>query len=301
MTALKMTKDLVADGLTHQELARLARAGELHRIRRGAYVAEAPGEWEDRDRHRLLLEATLRQSSPDAVASHSSAAVLHDLPTWNDLLPTVHLTRGRGHGGRLRASGHLHVTPLADEEVTEIDGLAVTSLARTVVDLGRSLSLYRSVPVADMALARGLRPDDLDGSLDSAARRVGVGSARRMAAFADGRSESVGESTSRWLFGQYGVPSPQLQYEVFDAGVFVARSDFGWEELRTLGEFDGKIKYGRLLKPGQSASDVVYAEKLREDALRDLGWQVVRWTWEDLARPRLLVARLHRAFDRGRR
>ncbi|MBA3529941.1 MAG: hypothetical protein H0T91_11670 [Propionibacteriaceae bacterium] len=83
-------------------------------------------------------------------------------------------------------------------------------------------------------------------------------------------------------------------------GEQVGRSDFCWEETRTLGEFDGKIKYGRLLKPGQNPSDVVFAEKLREDALRDLGWQVVRWIWEDLARPRALAERLERAFARGR-
>jgi hypothetical protein len=49
-----------------------------------------------------------------------------------------------------------------------------------------------------------------------------------------------------------------------------------------VGEFDGKVKYGRLLEPGQDVGEVVYAEKLREDAIRDEGWQVVRWTWLDL-------------------
>jgi len=51
--------------------------------------------------------------------------------------------------------------------------------------------------------------------------------------------------------------------------------DFYWDEQKTVGEFDGKIKYGRLLKPGQRIEDVVFAEKLREDAVRDLGLQVV--------------------------
>lgn len=45
----------------------------------------------------------------------------------------------------------------------------------------------------------------------------------------------------------------------------------------------------------------MYAEKLREDLLRDLGWQLIRWTWDDLGRPQWLVSRLERAFVRGTR
>jgi hypothetical protein len=54
----------------------------------------------------------------------------------------------------------------------------------------------------------------------------------------------------------------------------IACVDFYWEEQRTVGEFDGKIKYGRLLKPGKRIEDVIFEEKVREDALRDLGLQV---------------------------
>ena len=62
----------------------------------------------------------------------------------------------------------------------------------------------------------------------------------------------------------------------------LGRSDFGWEEFRTIGEFDGAQKYGRLLLPGQAQGDRIYQEKLREDRIRDAGWQVARWTWDEL-------------------
>jgi hypothetical protein len=65
------------------------------------------------------------------------------------------------------------------------------------------------------------------------------------------------------------------------------RTDFYWEEFRTVGEFDGKAKYGRDLRPGQDPGEAVYREKRREDALRDLGLQVVRWTWDELSRSAL--------------
>ena len=59
------------------------------------------------------------------------------------------------------------------------------------------------------------------------------------------------------------------------------------------------VKYGRLLKPGQTAGDAVHGEKLREDALRDHGWQVARWTWDDLWQPQKIVDRILRAFARS--
>jgi hypothetical protein len=99
---------------------------------------------------------------------------------------------------------------------------------------------------------------------------------------------------------ELGLPKPQLQVRILDTnGRLVARSDFGWLDRRTVGEFDGKIKYGRALEPGKSIEDVVYEEKLREDAIRDLGWQVVRWTWADLKRPEIIRDRLLRAFARA--
>jgi hypothetical protein len=47
--------------------------------------------------------------------------------------------------------------------------------------------------------------------------------------------------------------------------------------------------------------DVLFAEKKREERLRELGWQVVRWVWADLYRPDELLQRLRAAFERGRR
>ncbi|MDT7681251.1 MAG: hypothetical protein QOG57_1561, partial [Pseudonocardiales bacterium] len=64
-------------------------------------------------------------------------------------------------------------------------------------------------------------------------------------------------------------------------------------------EFDGRIKYGRLLRPGQAPGDAVFEEKRREDALRDHGLRVVRWCWDDLDTFAAVADRLRRAFRRG--
>ena len=145
-------------------------------------------------------------------------------------------------------------------------------------------------------------PVELGAAVVGGAGRNGIGRARIATGMLDIRSESPGESASRVIFQLHGLPAPDLQHEVRAAdGTLVGRSDAAWPEFRTLGEFDGRTKYGRLLRPGQRTEDVVYAEKLREDALRELGWEVVRWTWADLRDPEALIRRIERAFERGRR
>lgn len=154
-----------------------------------------------------------------------------------------------------------------------------------MLDLGRTVPFEQAVAAGDRALQLGLGRDDLTVTLGALARWPGVPRARRVVDFLDADSESPGESVSRVRIFEGGLPAPVLQRRVFDEmGALVGRTDFCWDEHRTIGEFDGKIKYGRLLKPGQSIVDVVAAEKEREDALRDLGWQVVRWIWADLYR-----------------
>ena len=76
-------------------------------------------------------------------------------------------------------------------------------------------------------------------------------------------------------------------------------TDFAWQADRLVGEFDGQIKYGRLLPPGQEPGDAVFAEKRREDAIRDEDWGVIRWVWAELQRPDRLAARVRRARERS--
>ena len=68
-----------------------------------------------------------------------------------------------------------------------------------------------------------------------------------------------------------------------------------WHE----GEFDGEVTYGRLLRPGQSPGVVVFAEKRREDALRDEDLGVVRWIRADLGNFAPTATRLRARFRRA--
>jgi hypothetical protein len=252
-------------------------------------------------RHRLLIRATVAGLRLPSVVSHQSAAVLHGLPLWDVPLDRVHVTR------RPRAwndtSGVLccHVARLSDDEVTQVDGLAVTDPVRTALDLARSLHHEAAVVAIDAALHTGaLSHKRLRERIFDIAGTPGSRSAARAIAAADGRSESVGESRSRVILHRWKLSPSALQFEIRSAGgALVGRTDFAWEAERLVGEFDGRIKYGRSLRPGQDVEDAVFAEKRREDAIRDEDWDVVRWVWADLQRPDRLAARVRRARERS--
>ncbi|MFZ2014790.1 MAG: hypothetical protein WAV00_13285 [Nocardioides sp.] len=118
---------------------------------------------------------------------------------------------------------------------------------------------------------------------------------------ATSKADGAGESRGRWLFRITGIPAPLCQYEVYGAdGTLRGTCDWGWPEYRQLGEFDGKVKYGRLLLPGLTPGDVAFGEKQREDELRALtDFSMIRLTWGDLERPRVTSARLLKSFPRA--
>jgi len=299
LTGLSFRPQILDSGVAEHELRRTLRYGQLKRLRPGAYVRADHRDLNDRvARHALLVSAAVPALSAGAVISHTSAAVLHGLPIWNLQLERVHASRQRRSGDRRGRLLHVHAAPWESDEVVLLDGKAVTSVARTVVDVARLVPFEQAVVVADGALHHDLvTPSELDAALERAAHRRGNTAARRVMAFADGRSESVGESRSRVAIHRAGLEPPTPQWAVLGVtGRLVGRVDFGWPPLRAVGEFDGCAKYGRFLGPGQAPADVVIAEKLREDRLRDEGLRVVRWTWSELDTFAIVAARLERAF-----
>lgn len=299
---LVLRREAIAHGRSDEELARLVRSQAWNRVRRGAYLdGQLPSSTVAR--HALLVAATVADLRRAAVVSHQSAAVLLGLPLWGARLDRVHVTRRPPASSQTSGVLRCHVARLRDDEVTEVDGVAVTDVRRTVLDLARSLPFEAAVVVLDAALHEGmLSRQSVEQRLFDIAGTRGSRHAARVVHFADGRSESVGESRSRVLLHRLGLAPSALQFPVTTpAGGVVGRTDFAWEESRVVGEFDGRIKYGRLLRPGQDPGDAVFEEKRREDAIRDESWEVVRWTWDDLAVPERLGGRLRRAFERGTR
>ncbi|WP_409333154.1 type IV toxin-antitoxin system AbiEi family antitoxin domain-containing protein [Trujillonella humicola] len=298
---LVLRRTALAEGWSDDELERRLRRGELTRLRPGAY---APPQGPDQAtlRHRQLVTATLAALRRPAVVSHQSAAVVHGLPLWGAPLDRVHVTRRPPASGEIGRHLHCHVARLPDEDVTAAGGVAVTTRVRTALDLARTLPFEPAVAMLDRWLfLRLITAGELADGVADLGRLPGARVALRAVRFADGRSESVGESRSRVLLHRLGLMPSTLQLPIADAmGNPLGRVDFAWEDARVIGEFDGRVKYGRLLRPGQDPGDAVFDEKIREDAIRDRDLGVVRWIWRELT-PQALGPRVSRALERGRR
>ncbi|QJY48515.1 hypothetical protein [Pseudonocardia broussonetiae] len=218
-SAFHRRPDLLAAGVREHELRRRLRTGELVRLRRGHYLAERPTGPEQWHRARALAAAP--DLAPDAVLSHVTAAVLHGLPVWDLPLDRVHSTRPRRSGARVGRFAHVHAAQLDPDEVVEVDGARVTSVARTLADVGRSAPFEQAVVVADAALHRHLvSREELDAALARGTRRPGTPAADRALRFAAAGSMSVGESRSRVAMHLAGLPAPVLQWPVVTAAAW---------------------------------------------------------------------------------
>lgn len=239
-----------------------------------------------REQHRQLIRTVLPEMAAGTVVSHQSAAVLYGTTLWRAPLDRVCVTRNRRGGGRTRPFTKVHGSPV--DSVAELDGLLVTTPARTVVDLALTLPFEAAVVAGDaLAGMFGLGAAELGAELARAKGRYGIGQAKQVIAMLDGRSQSIGESLSRTMIQQHALPLPRSQGDVLTPdGRFVGRVDFYYESAGVLCEFDGPTEYGRLLRPGQDLAAAVRREQTRETSLRALGFDVVRWTWDDLVRGR---------------
>ncbi|GGK66760.1 type IV toxin-antitoxin system AbiEi family antitoxin domain-containing protein [Ornithinimicrobium pekingense] len=286
---------LTAAGLTTKDIYRLTTAGRLVRLRRGVLVdgalwgASAP--W---DRHAIrarAFAADLLPSGQDRLAvSHQSALALMELAV-HGVDDAVHLSRV-GTGKSYRSTGlHVH-GPVDGEHTVTIDGTLVVTPQLACLQVAAASGVESGLVAADSALRAGAcTRDDLTALVGLPTLRTGHPSVRLVTRLADGRRESAGESRTAWLLHQLPVPPPVPQVVIRHGGAVVARVDFLLEGTRVVVEFDGMLKY--------SAVRDVHAEKRREDALRTLGYEVVRLTWDDLARPEVVLRKVRAALDRA--
>lgn len=289
--------ELARGGVSGTQVRRLVRRRVLVPVGRGVYaratvagrVAKDPVE-----DHALRLASVLAVTKPGDAGSHHTAAVIHGIDLLGPRPPDVAVTRPPGGSQKSRPGVHLHISALPPEHVTESEGIRLTSVARTVVDLARTSSFRSGVVVADSALrSKQTSKAELHAVITDCARWPGICQARLVVEFADGRSESVLESISRVAFRDQQLPPPELQVWVGgeDDGV-IGRADFLWRRYRTIGEADGAVKY----------KDTARAiAQLRRDALlRAAGFEVVHFTWDEIVRtPGQVAASLREAFRRG--
>ncbi len=273
-------------GHTDNQLARSVAGGQISRIWPGAYLPSPEEPLKPTELHRLTAIAAGIVSDGSSALSHESAALMHGMSLLHPRLDHVHFATGLRTGGRIDNRRHIHSGALESDDVVEVDGIQVTSLARTAADLARSQSFAVALAAIDSALRLGADREMISDAL--AGHRRGVTHARLALTHADPGAENAGESWGRAQIIAAGLPIPRLQHKFYNHdGEFVARCDYDWLG-KLAGEFDGMAKYQRHLKPGETPFDAMRREKKREDALRRLGVMVIRWIWDDLRKNKVV-------------
>jgi hypothetical protein len=276
-------------GVDDAALRRAVRAGLLVRVRHGAYAfADEWNSLHEHDQHVVLTKAVLRLLGENVAASHHSGCLMHGMEMWAVDLTNAHVTRLDGGAGRTEGGVVHHEGLSVDGDLVRIGDHLVVQPARAALESALLSGVERGLVVVNSGLRQGLfGPEELATQHALMQSWPGAGHLQLVVRLGDGRAESVGESRSIHLFWEQRIPKPELQYRVYDRhGVLVGITDFAWPALGLLGEFDGKVKYLRYLRPGEQPGDAVFREKQREDKLRRVtGWPMVRLTWNDLSRP----------------
>lgn len=302
---IALRRELNAIGYNDRAIQKLCQQRVLAKVRWGAYVDGPSYETLDHvGRYALRTRAAMRQAKTAVVASHLSSAVEYDVPTWGLDLRNSHVTRDDGCSGRVAAGVQQHGGRLVDGDVVTRNGIRTMSGTRTALEVTMVASVEPSLAVVNHLLRCGFttatalaeRYAKETASMENWPNSLTTDLVLRLA---DPRIESLLETRFYFLCFRNSLPMPRPQVEIEDRGRVVARVDFAWPELGVFVEVDGKEKYLKYRRPGESVADAVLREKRREDLVRRLtGWRCIRVTWSDLENPGTLIAMLLRELGR---
>jgi very-short-patch-repair endonuclease len=275
---------LTAAGISCYLVDARVRRGLLRRIHAGVYqVGPVTGP--------RAREIAALLACQDAVLSHRSAA-----PLW---LPVraqradeaVDVTLTNGHRRGRRPGIRAHRGNLAADEVTRMDGLPVTTLPRTLLDLSRVADSRE----LERALAAAARAGLLDGPRMHALlqRHAGQPGTRRLRSLLESDTplaftRSEAEEQVLALVRAGGLPEPELNVMVHGFEL-----DFFWRHARLAVEVDGYAWHG--------SARAFLRDRRRDSALAAAGIQVVRVSWHQIAREReKTLVQLAQALARAR-
>ena len=254
-------------GLGRRAIQHRADSGRLHRIHRGVYAVG--GRSLTREGHWMVAVLACGEG---AVLSHRTAAALHELmPSVQTKIDVMVPHARSGH-----ACVRLHVTRLERDETTIIDGIPVTTVARTLADLASVLPrdrLLRAIEQAD-------RLSVFDGRAlertTSRRRLKGIDKLRSILAAYEQAPPTRSELERDFLamIERAGIPEPRVNTQV--AGLEV---DFCWPEQRLIVELDSRSYH--------TSPRAFEQDRIRDAKLQLAGYRV----------PRITYRRLHESPD----
>ena len=262
---------LEALGLSASAVHKRAAGGRLHRVHRGVYAVGRPGL--SANGRRLAAVLTYGR---DAVLSHRSAAGLWGLRRDNRSGTDVSLPR---RSVRARPGIDIHGTgTLTAADVTVVDGIPVTTVARTLVDLGDATS-RRAVETA-VEQAEVLRLFDLQAIEQAIARARNRRGPGLLSSLLEGqRGQTLTESNLEEAFlaivRRAGLPDPETNAHMTLPDGTPIRIDFLWRRQRLAVEIDGH--------PFHRTRQSRERDARRDQLLRLAGFEPVRFTGRQVA------------------
>lgn len=266
----------------HLQELKVSAGFRKHRLRTGRWespydlvyrMSGAPLSW------RGAVLAAVWAGGTRAVASHRSAAGLYEIPGGREDLVEITCPRWR----RARHEGlEVHeTTALSSRDCTEVEGIPVTTVERTIFDLASVCSPFTVELAIDNALRRDLTTLDKLGAM---LRRVGKQGRkgtqllRSLLAERDplyAPTESERELMLVRLLREHGLPDPERQFSIYDNdGAFIARPDLAYPDLKIAMEYDS---YQHHIGKRPQVRD-----NRRRNAMTGIGWAVLVATPEDL-------------------
>ena len=233
------------------------------------------------------LARAMSSATPGAWISHQTAAVLHGLwlPSWCRNGRELHLSKPKTLPP-VRRTGVVGHTVLAfDDEITVLDGIRMSTPARTWLDLARVLPLKHLVAVGDQLVRQprpGLetRPDpwttvpQLAAMLRLHPKLKGIVKARQSLGLIRTGSDSAPETFLRLALTAASLPEPELQVRLVPGDPYSPAADLGYRKHRVAIQYDG----GHHLSREQQSRD-----NRRDEAFNSAGWRYFKFNAEDLA------------------
>jgi hypothetical protein len=248
---------LIEAGLTQAGIDRRAAAGWLHRVHRGVYAVGHPGL----TTHGRWQAAVLT----GGVLSHRSAAALWGI--WRDGARPAITTGGVDRRGARDVETHSGC--LRPGETMFVEGIRVTKVARTLLDLAEVVPLDHLVQAIDNATNnRHLRPKLMSSTMRESRGRRGLKPLRQALLITrpqDILTRSELERRALRLVQRAGLPRPEVNVRLHGYEV-----DLLWRNHRLVVELDGSEYHD----PERDTR--------RDNNLRREGWSVSRFTWRQV-------------------
>jgi very-short-patch-repair endonuclease len=260
-------RQLLDAGWHRARIDREVAAGNLLRMHVGVY---AVGHRPRTDLARWMA-ATL---ACNGVLSHQSAGAHLDLPVSDNGL--THVT---ARSDLRRPLIHVHRSNLHPSDRTTVRGIPVTTIARTLIDLDRTLD--------DPAFDRLVRDAMFQRRFNDSAIRPALGRkrSRRLPRYLDDRAATQSHLEDRLLriCDRHRIPRPETQHGTNP------RVDFIWHDERLVVEVDGWQAHG--------TRHAFQRDRTTTNALQLAGYTVLRFTEHDLkSRPHAVAAQIKQAL-----